>query len=515
MLLSCSIRGDTDKQRMGLFGHLKQTILESGAITPSGPAAPVGKPPTERSMYQSRMNFGVNFGSLFVLEKYIFDEMYVDGTGVELDAITRGVEKWGVDETRNRLEQHWQTYCSDSDWAWLRERGIQSVRIPIGYWVVAGGSFTKGTSFAKVSPAYKHAWDILKTHYIEKARQHQISVLVDLHALPKGANTGDHSGEWFKEAGFWSDSRAIALAVDICAFIAKDLRQYDNVSGIQIVNESVFSNSPVGQEKYYTKAINAMRKENPDVPIIISDGWWADQWVNFLDKSSRGNIGSLGVVIDDHVYRCFDDKDKTKNADEIINDLDSSVLTGLSKEADFLIGEYSCVLDTQTWSRSNDADRDEKVRSYGNRQQEIFRQRAKCGSYFWTYKFQHGDGGEWGLVPMIDRGCIPARNAQVCLPSKTDFDRIFEEAYGGHVNYWKNLNGNEKYEFWRYQEGFVTGWNDSLEFAKFGNSRIGRVVAWKYARRLEHINARGSNRFLWQWEAGFQEAVERFNTCTP
>lgn len=508
-----TISGDLPSKLMGFLRDLKRTVLDQGSIAASAPAAPPGQAPSERSIYQSRQNFGVNFGSLFVLEKYIFDEMYIDGANSELDAITKYVAKNGVDQTRNKMEQHWTSYCGDNDWAWLRDRGIQSIRIPLGYWVVADGWFAKGTSFEKISGVYSNAWKIFKQFYVEKAKQYQISILVDLHALPKGANTGDHSGECFKSAGFWSDNGCINHAVDVVAFIAKDLKGYDNISGIQIVNESVFDNNPVGQEKYYVKASNAIRRENPDIPIVISDGWWADQWVKFLQKTSNGDIGSLGIVIDDHVYRCFSDDDKKKNVDQIIYDLNSSVLTGLSAEADFIIGEYSCVLDTQTWNNSQGVNRDDKVREYGNREIQTFKNRAKAGSYFWTYKFQHGDGGEWGLIPMMNRGCIPPRNVNVNLPSKETFDKVFNENFQGHMNYWKSQNPNEKFEGWRYQEGFVTGWNDALAFAKFGNSRIGRVVAWKYARRTEHIKARGKSNFLWQWDAGFQEALDRFSSC--
>lgn len=497
------------KRIMGLFGHLKNA-LNNGSIKDSAPAAPVGGPPTERSIYQSRQNFGVNFGSLFVLEKYIFDEMYVEGGNAECEAIASYARKNGIDATRTKMENHWLNYCSDSDWEWLKSKGIQSIRIPIGYWTVNGGQFTRGTNFESISGVYVNAWNILKDKYINKAKQYNISILVDLHGLPKGANTGDHSGETFKEAGFWNDHKAIDLAVDVCAFIANDLKNYDNVSGLQIVNESVFSNNPSGQERYYRKASNEIRKYNQDIPIIISDGWWPKQWIDFLSRESNGNIGSLGIVIDDHIYRCFSDDDKRKRVEDITNDLPNSVIPEAADNADFIIGEYSCVLDTQSWNNSGNANRDELVKNYGNKQTEVFKRKAKTGTYFWTFKFQNGDGGEWGIVPMIDRGCIPPRNTNLREPSKEDFDNIFNNIFQQHQNYWLSQNPNEKYEFWRYQEGFITAWSDSVAFLKLDNSRIGRVVAWSYARRMEHTKARGNSRFLWQWDAGFFEALNKF-----
>lgn len=494
-----------------MFDHLKQKLGVS-SITPSAPAAPRGAAPNSRSIYQSRQNFGVNFGSLFVLEKFIYDEMFIDNATVELDAILNNINRNGMDNTRNQMENHWKMYCSDDDWNWLRENGVQSIRIPIGYWTVNGGYFAKGFSFERVSPIYQNAWKIFIDYYVKKAQAYNISILVDLHAVPKGANTGDHSGEVFSRAGFWNDSHAIQRAIDVVSFIARDLKQYDNISGIQIVNESSFDNEAKGQKYYYSEAINAIRKEDKDIPIMISDGWWADQWVKFLANKSSGDIGTLGVVIDDHVYRCFSDDDKKKSVDQIITDLNSSVLTNLSYGADFIIGEYSCVLDGSTWNKSQGCNRDDKVREYGNKEIALFNQRAKTGSYFWCYKFQHGDGGEWGFRPMVSRGCIPCRKTRIDrLPNQTDYENYLNTAFESHSNYWNSQNPKEKFEHWRFKEGFITGWADCLEFAKFQNSRIGRVVAWQTARRNEHVRARGNSRFVWQWDHGFQEALNLFS----
>lgn len=495
---------------MGFLDDIKRAV-KGESLTQALPAAPLGKEPSVKSIYQSRQNFGVNFGSLFVFEKYIFDDIFIDNTSFELDAIKALIKRDGSESTRLKLEKHWKSYCSDEEWNWLKQRGVQSIRIPIGYWVVNNGNFTKGTSFEKVREVYQNAWNILKSHYIEKAKDYKISVLVDLHALPKGANTGDHSGEKFEEPGFWSSHDAIKLAVEVCRFMGQDLQQYDNVSGIQIVNESVFDEQAKGQMKYYTKAINAIRDVNGEVPIIISDGWWPDQWVKFLEEKTNKKIGASGVVIDHHVYRCFSENDRSKTPDAIINELNGSVLSGLSAEADFIIGEYSCVLDTNTWKKCN-VKREDKVQEFGQRQSQIFKERAKTGYYFWTFKFEHGDGGEWGFKPMIERSCIPSRPVSIQTPLQNDYENIFNEHYRNHQTYWQSQNPQESYEFWRYREGFVTAWADAVAFARFDNSRIGRVVAWKQARLEEHIRARGDSKFIWQWLAGFHEALSYFNS---
>ncbi|KAG7836777.1 hypothetical protein KL942_004695 [Ogataea angusta] len=458
-----------------------------------------------RTVYRYRQNFGVNFGSVFVLEKYMFDSLF-GNTEYELDAVKMNVQQKGVDETRKLFEAHWTGYCTDDDWNWLKSKGVQSVRLPIGYWAVDPRQFNGGTSFESVGAVYENAWAIYK-QYIQKAASYNISVVVDLHALPKGANTGGHSGERLDRAGFWSSSKAVDKAVAIVKFIASDLVSFENVCGLQVVNESDFDEA-MGQKKYYSEAIRAIRSVNPDIPVVISDGWWPDQWVKYVNGHTRAGTDP-GIVIDHHVYRCFSDGDKSKGVDQIIRDLDGSVLTNLSGPADFMIGEYSCVLDNSSWCKGN-FDRQACVRRFGNEQARLFKERAGFGSYFWSFKFEHGDGGEWGFRPMVESGCIPSRSTEPQIPSDDEKNRLLRENSHAHEEYWNRQNANEKYEHWRYKEGFETAWSDSVEFAKFDNSRIGRRAAWKSLRRQQHIASRGSSSFIWEWEQGFDKGLECF-----
>lgn len=476
-----------------------------------GDCAPSGQRPSLRSVYQSRALFGVNFGSLFVLEKYIYGDLFEDDSEVELDAVKVLVRKYGVEGARSRLESHWTQYCRDSDWEWLKSKGVNSVRIPIGYWHVSP-QLTRGTGFEAVREVYSNAWAIFKQKYLEKASQYGISVLVDLHALPHGANTGDHSGEKFSSAGFWDSSSGRKLAVDVCTFVARDLKAVDNVSGFQIVNEACFDDDARKQKRYYFEAINAIRQAGwTDVPVVISDGWWTEQWVEILDSASKGDIGSLGILVDSHVYRCFSDQDKAKDVERIIGDLPKSVLCGLSKPIDVIVGEYSCVLDGQTWDKSC-CDRNVKVVEYGQAQSRLFDTKA-MGSYFWTYKFKWGDGGEWGFVSMVNKGAIPTRSTNPNrVPDENEFKQALESAYNSHCSYWQAQSPNTPFEHWRFKEGFTTGWNDSLAFLQVDNSRIGRVVAWRSFRLKEHTHTKGASQYLWQWEHGFNEALAYFRS---
>mmetsp|Transcript_7634 Transcript_7634/g.7573 ORF Transcript_7634/g.7573 Transcript_7634/m.7573 type:complete len:504 (+) Transcript_7634:64-1575(+) len=499
-----------------MFDKLK--IKSKGSkIGPSSPAATPGKAPTKKQIYQSRHNFGVNIGACFVMEKWIFHELFPDGADCELEAVSKQVEQNGEKEAQKKFEHHWTNFMNDDDWKWLHDHHVDSVRVPIGYWEVGGGKYAKGTKFEKFSSTvYSNAWDIFKKEFIEKAGKHNISVVVDIHGLPKGANGSDHSGEKSGgEAGFWNCQESQLLVCDMLEFIAKDLKKYENIAAIQIVNEAEFANDPKRQSRYYAAGISLIRKADSEVPVVISDGWWPDQWVKWVQEN-QSDGESLGVVVDHHCYRCFSDDDKKKSPQKIIGDLDKDLLTNLSdngKGVDFMVGEYSCVLDGDSWGRDGaNEKRDDLVVDYGRRQVDLISQRAGFGSYFWTFKFQSGNGGEWDFRTMFDKGAIqpPISIKGKQVPDDSVFKQKLDNAFGGHSDYWNKQNSKEKYEHDRYKAGFTTAWKDSLEFAKFDGSVIGRTGAWKAARLAEHIKDKGLLNFIWEWEQGFDAGLKEF-----
>lgn len=485
-------------------------------IEPAEPAVSSGKGPTKKQIYQSRQNYGVNLGACFVLEKWIYHELFIEDTLVELEAAKKSVKKLGKDEARQKFEDHWNNYMNDSDWDWLESHNVTSVRIPLGYWEVDGGKYADDTKFEKVAKVvYKNAWSIFKEKFIEKAAKRDISVVVDIHGLPGGANGDAHSGE--KEGGsaeFWSSEKLQLQMCDMLKFIAKDLKQYENIAAIQIVNESEFSDNPKKQSHYYGAAINLIRESDKAIPVVISDGWWPDQWVKWVqDKQGDNNIG---VVIDHHCYRCAADNDKKKHPQQIIEDLNGDLLTNLNddgKGADFMLGEYSCVMDGQSWDKGDaNSKRDQLVIDFGKKQVDLMSQRAGFGSYFWTFKFQAGNGGEWDFKTMTDKGAIscPIAFKGKDIPSDDKKDEACGAQYDAHCNYWDNANKKEKYEHDRFKQGFHTAWNDCKEFAKFNGSVIGRKEAWKAARLQEHIKEKGSGKHVWEWGHGFDTGLNEF-----
>lgn len=481
------------------------------------PIAPPGTHPSKRDIYRNRQNYGVNIGLCFVQERWIFDKNFGDNAQTELQMAEALIKSTGsFEKAREQLQAFWKDFMTPEDWVFLAEAGVTAVRIPVGYWELDGGAYTKNSKFEKVAPLYLNAWGILRTHFIEPAAERGIGVLVDMHGLPGGANNLDHSGELCEHgANFWGDVDAQLAMSKAFAWLVLDLSVYDNFIGVQLCNEAEHMDSCKKQGLFYGSAINAIREVDPTIPVVISDAWDPNQWAKWVQDQQLGN-NTIGVIVDDHIYRCFSGLDHNCLPKEIISNLGNTVLNDLpanGRGVDFMIGEYLCVLDGQLWLKGDSqSHRDELVVEYGQAQSIIFSQRAKWGSFFWTYKFELGNGGEWDFRTMTNAKAIyPAFTIRGdLLPDDNVFDKEWRTNCEEHNAYWDDKSPGEKMDHDLYAKGFRVGWFDALEFAKLDGSVIGRVEAWRALRMQEHIHNHAQAKYEWEYAEGFNKALDVF-----
>ncbi|WPK23269.1 hypothetical protein PUMCH_000504 [Australozyma saopauloensis] len=477
---------------------------------------------SDKSFVQYRTNFGVNLGGCFVREKWMFENSMMGDEWnhkTELQALKLEVGARNHDGARDFLENFWRGFMNDGDWDWIRSKGMNSVRVPIGYWNIDGGNFTGGTKFAPYADIYRNSWQIFKSHFIEAAARFNISVLVDVHALPGGANADSHSGEEHT-ADFWWDEGKQGLMVDAVRFIARDLRGYNNISGIQIVNEAMDVKPKDSLYRYYERAMRAIREEDNSVPVVISDGWWTPNFTGWI-KNLQGDDQNFGFILDAHCYRMVTGEDKGKSAQQITDDLEGDFVNGSKfitdeekKVVDLMLGEFTCVLSGESWSHSgvnpgerNDPGRRELAARFGRKQIELALKRTPAAIYFWSYKFPY-DWGEWDAREVFN-GYIGAPS--VSMPPGGLFEELRDGEYNGHIKYWTDKGLN--YDFDRYKLGFEAGWSDAYAFAERG-AMVGRKQALKFARKQQHIRERGNLGDIWQFEQGYDKALEHFaNRC--
>lgn len=143
---------------------------------------------------------------------------------------------WGsLDGARSVLEQHWDTFINQSDFQYLASIGINTVRLPIGYWTL-GPDFVQGTPYENVSSVYQNSWSrVVRT--INMAGQAGIGVLVDLHGAPGSQNGQQHSGISDGQTNLFDSPWYINKTMDVLSFLMGQLGYVTNVVGIEILNE--------------------------------------------------------------------------------------------------------------------------------------------------------------------------------------------------------------------------------------------------------------------------------------
>ena len=75
---------------------------------------------------------GVNLGGWLVLEKWITPSLF---TGLKATDETTWCAELGKVEATRRLHRHWNTFITREDFAWLKQAGINAVRLPVGHWI--------------------------------------------------------------------------------------------------------------------------------------------------------------------------------------------------------------------------------------------------------------------------------------------------------------------------------------------------------------------------------------------
>ncbi len=215
------------------------------------------------------------------------------------------------------MEQHWDTWITEDDFRKLAQMGINTVRLPIGYWSV-GPYFTHYSPFEQYSSVYEYSWRYV-ARAINWAAKYDIGVIVDLHGAYGSQNGQAHSGlndgniQWYNS---WNQN----LTTEILVWIANEISDVTNVIGIQLLNE------PQNRDSYWTwlpTAMDAMRAVSPyakTIPLYFHDAFVLEKGAAFVQKRSDF------VVSDHHAYYVYTPQDQALSAQGHISKLDGSIM---------------------------------------------------------------------------------------------------------------------------------------------------------------------------------------------
>jgi glucan 1,3-beta-glucosidase len=235
---------------------------------------------------------GVNLGGWLVLEKWMTPSLF---TGLKAGDEFGLCEELGPKEASDILRIHRNNFITELDFKWIADRGLNAVRLPVGYWILGNSKpYVGGIEYVDKA--------------LDWAEQYGIKVIIDLHGAPGSQNGKDHSGRigaigWHKEGNI---DRTLKALEELC----KRYAGVPCVVGIELLNEPAWKLGKKRLAAYYEQGYKIVRKQmGADTMVIFPDAFRPKRWKRVLRGDEFQN-----VVMDAHLYQVFSRSDKRLSA---------------------------------------------------------------------------------------------------------------------------------------------------------------------------------------------------------
>lgn len=252
---------------------------------------------------------GVNLGNWLVLEKWMNPALF-DGTTAEDEYYLPTQLDPAVYEARIRT--HRAEYITERDFATIRSWGLNSVRIPVPYFV-----------FGDRPPFIGCVEELDKA--FNWADKYGLSILIDLHTAPMSQNGFDNGG--ISGVCKWAQlPDEVEFVLTVLERLARRYGHRDALLGIEVINEpnttASWDNMNVTErykavdpelaegtgpiafdwlEDFYVAAYHRLREQGglpQGKAVVFHDGFDLYRWKDFLDDAK----GFVNVIFDTHQY---------------------------------------------------------------------------------------------------------------------------------------------------------------------------------------------------------------------
>jgi glucan 1,3-beta-glucosidase len=256
----------------------------------------------------------VNIGGLFVLEPWITPDFH-------------GKENLWSDDIKDQydfsqeagaaatLKEHWETWYTQADFDNMAEMGLNSIRLPVGWWYFAEDAGLNKEPYLVPTQKISDPNHPI-TKIIEYANEAKLMVTIDLHGAPSSQNGLDNSGQRSldEQVENWGDTwlynqtalqDTTAILVSITKYInALNARGVQNVIMLELVNEPWVFGDMSKVRDWYVDAATAIRAVNATLPLLIHDAFRHEEWSWLLHRFPFKN-----VFMDTHLYHAFNIND--------------------------------------------------------------------------------------------------------------------------------------------------------------------------------------------------------------
>ena len=357
---------------------------------------------------------GVNLGSWLVIEKWMVPSLFegLNATDETSFCVELGARAEPV------LKQHWNSFISRDDFAWIANTGINAVRIPVGHWIF-GPDYPYHSTYGEYThPFVVGGIDILDRAF-DWAEEFGLLVVLDLHAAPGCQNGFDNGG--IKDVCEWHTRQEyIEHSLSVLERLAERYRNRPALHAIEVLNEPRWDVDTGLLKKYNSEAYYRIRNycKPEDVAVVFHDGFRSyTEYSGFMTGPEFSN-----VVFDIHRYQCFVREeidldiyghiqktvvDWKNEADNINRDRGSSAYVGewslginLKVVSLWADGPFNHALEGM-----DDFQATVGYRVYASAQLATFEK--YLGWFFWSYKTETTP--DWCFRECVERGWLPGR----------------------------------------------------------------------------------------------------------
>lgn len=327
----------------------------------------------------------------------------------EFDCMNNHYSGSNRDAGNTKFSNHWRDWINADTVQSVHDVGLNTIRIPIGYWSYTDIVDTASEPFADGNLMLPYLDAV-----VEKAAQLGLYVIIDLHGAPGGQQEDVFTGQNNSPAGFYNDYD-YGRAEKWLSWMTNRIHTtdaYRTVGMIEVLNEPVSKHDAGGRypapgqdpsmiQSYYPGALKAVR----DAESALGIGDDKKLHVQFMsskwdsgDPRSNGDVAADTITaFDDHNYIGFA-LDSTGDQSALMHSActDSRVVDGQ---------DYTL---TGEWSMTSGADWSDGdfFKKFFTAQQQLYEKPGMAGWVYWTWKTELNDP-RWTYSYATSLGYVP------------------------------------------------------------------------------------------------------------
>ena len=324
----------------------------------------------------------VNLGGWLVLERWMRPSLFEGITG--FDETQFCLQAHNV---KQQLDEHRESFITESDFKWIKDHGLNVIRLPYPYWL-----------FGDIQPYYGCVNKL--DQIMDWAQKYELKVLLDLHTAP-GCQNGFDNGGQLGVLTWHTKTENIELTLEILDKVALRYKNHPALWGMEVLNEPHWTLDQAFIQSFYEQAYTRLRSILKQVTVLgFHDAFRASVWKSFLTNKEN-------VILDLHLYQSFDKKFENAGLEFNVKyplEAYTALFEELSSYTKVIIGEWSLGLDHKNFRQLDDFNKMLGLRAFGAAQLMAFEKTN--GWVFWNYKIEDLSSG-WNFRSLVERGILP------------------------------------------------------------------------------------------------------------